>query len=133
MDSNPRRLPLLITAAAAALSLTSLAHAEPAAATPDASAQGTVGVCVRWGADSGKLADVVVVEPSGDATLDTAIPNTLLGMAWAKPQGYAGEWVGLSVGVAGSQPSGKVPSCNSLAEEVVGPAKPLPTGKLLRA
>ena len=88
---------------------------------------------MRWGAAADKLAEVVVVEPSGNALLDSAIPNTLREMPWAKPQGYGGEWVGLSVGVAGSKPTGKVPSCNSLAEEVTGPARPLASGKLLKA
>ncbi|HEY8572760.1 hypothetical protein [Phenylobacterium sp.] len=133
MKTFQRRLTLLFPAAAAAFALAGFAHADEAAeAMP--SPQGTVGVCVRWGADANKLADVVVVEPSGDQTLDTAIPGTLLGMPWKRPQGYGGEWVGLSVGVAGSQPKGKVPDCASLAaEDVTGPARPLAIGKLLKA
>lgn len=124
MNRTQRRLTLLLPAATVAFALAGFARAE----TPDAAGKGTVGVCVRWGTDDSHLAEVVVVEPSGDATLDAAVPGTLRDMEWKKPEGYGGEWIALSVGVAGAQP-GKVPNCDTLAEEAAGPARPLATGK----
>lgn len=131
MNTHRRRLALLLPAAVTALSLAGMAGAQTAATAADPAA-GTVGVCVRWGADDSRLEDVVVVEPSGNKPLDAAIPGALLGMQWTKPSGNGGEWVALSVGVAGSQPSAKLPNCAALGpEEATGPARPLATGKSL--
>lgn len=127
---------LALPAVAAVLALAGAAHAEtsPAATTAQEAAKGVVGVCVRWGYDDTRLADVVVVEPSGDDVLDSIVPNTLRGMEWKKPQGYAGEWVALSVGVAGAQPvGGKEPSCAEVAAEAATPFRPLAVGKLTAA
>jgi len=124
------RFSLLIPAAAAALSFAGLARAEePSAGEQDPAMKGTVGVCVRWGADPAHLAEVIIVEPSGNSALDSVVPNTLRGMEWKKPDGYQGEWIGLSVGVAGASPTGRVPDCGSLTEPAMGPARPLATGK----
>ena len=98
-------------AAAAALAATTAARAETAA---PAASQGVVGVCVRWGDDAHHLADAVVVDSSGNSLLDEAIPGTLRSMAWDKPAGYDGAWLGLSIGVDGAKPSDKMPDCGGL-------------------
>jgi hypothetical protein len=129
-------LTLALPTAAMTLALAGLARAETAASTAaePPSGKGVVGVCVRWGNDDSHPSDVVVVEPSGDPALDAVIPNTLRGMPWEKPDNYDGEWVALSVGVAGSQPSTKLPSCDALAAEDANvPSRPLATGKLISA
>jgi hypothetical protein len=99
-------------AAAAALAATGVARAETAAPA----AQSVVGVCVRWGDDAHHLADAVVVDSSGNALLDEAIPRTLRSMAWDKPDGYNGAWLGLSIGVDGAKPSDKLPDCGALGD-----------------
>ena len=105
-------------AATAAFAATGMARAETAAApaAAEASGQGVVGVCVRWGDDAHHLADAVVVDPSGNNLLDNAIPNTLRSMAWDKPADYDGAWLGLSIGVDGAKPSDKMPDCGGLGD-----------------
>jgi hypothetical protein len=120
-------------AAVAAMSFAGVSFAaEPSAADSagPAASGGVVGVCVRWGADDHHVADAVVVEPSGDAALDTTVPNTLRAMDWEKPEGYAGEWLGLSVGVDGAKPKAVLPSCDGLGGLVAG--KPLVTERAIR-
>lgn len=108
------RILAFTAAAAAALAITGVAHAETSPATPQATGQGVVGVCVRWGEDAHHLAEAVVVDSSGDATLDQAVPDTLRSMTWDKPEGYNGQWLGLSVGVSGAQPADTLPDCNGM-------------------
>jgi hypothetical protein len=119
--------------ATAAMSFAGLglaAESQGEAAAPEAANGGVVGVCVRWGSDDHHLADAVVVEPSGDAALDTTVPNTLRAMDWDKPEGYAGEWLGLSVGVDGAKPKAVLPSCDGLGGLVAG--RPLVTERAIR-
>ena len=84
--------------------------------------------CARIGGDEFA---VLCSDASGEYARVAAALESLQGAAWLH-----NTWSGtlsLSVGVAGSKPTGKVPSCNSLAEEVTGPARPLASGKLLKA
>lgn len=100
--------------------------AETAPPSAEAALQGVVGVCVRWGASSSHLSDVVVVKPSGNALLDAAIPETLKGLDWPSPQGDTGGWTALSVGVGGVEPTGEAPSCDGLASVATTPAPASP-------
>jgi hypothetical protein len=125
---------ILLTAAAALASLAFgnpglAADAEGSQAAPSVS--GVVGVCVRWADDDHHLAEAIVVEPSGDSTLDTLVPNTLRGMTWNKPAGYGGEWLGLSVGVDGAKPSDKLPDCGGLGETSMRVPLKAKKGKLI--
>jgi hypothetical protein len=108
------RILAFTAAATAALAITGVAHAETVTAAPQVAGKGVVGVCVRWGDDAHHLAEAVVVDSSGDATLDQAVPETLRSMTWDKPDGYAGQWLGLSVGVSGAQPADTLPDCDGL-------------------
>jgi hypothetical protein len=80
--------------------------------------KGTVGVCVRWGADPHHVAEAVVVVGSGNAALDEATPRSVEGMTWERPTGaqYHGEWVGitLSFDEPATTPAPPLPSCASL-------------------
>jgi hypothetical protein len=110
------RILAFTAAAAAALAITGVAHAETATATPKAAGKGVVGVCVRWGDDAHHLAEAVVVDSSGDVNLDQAVPETLRSMTWDKPDGYDGQWLGLSVGVSGAKPADTLPDCDGLGD-----------------
>lgn len=112
------------------------AATEPAAPeTPQAgpSLKGTVGVCVRWGADDHHVEEAVVVKPSGNAILDATIPDTLRALTWARPPGDTGAWTPLNVSVDGAPPAQEMPSCEGLtqagsrpAPEPAAPERPLP-------
>jgi hypothetical protein len=121
------RILAFTAAAAAALAITGVAHAETATAAPQATGKGVVGVCVRWGDDAHHLAEAVVVDSSGDATLDQVVPETLRGMTWDKPDGYAGQWLGLSVGVDGAKPADTLPDCDGLDDAAAVSNIPLKT------
>lgn len=109
-----RILAFTTAAAVAALAITGVARAETPSATPQATDKAVVGVCVRWGDDAHHLAEAVVVESSGNAILDQAVPETLRGMTWDKPDGYGGQWLGLSVGLSGAQPADVLPDCDGM-------------------
>lgn len=99
-----------------------------AAAEDAAPPKGAVGVCVRWGADPTKLAEVVLVKPSGDPRVDVMVPEALRAMPFPKPDGDTGAWRAMSVGVGGAEPLDEAPDCGSLASTVDEPitARPLP-------
>ena len=85
----------------------------PATQEEDDSLRGTVGVCIRWGADPNHVADAVVVVPSGNPTLDDAIPNTIRAMTWERPaHDYHGEWVGITMAVSGGTSKIPLPTCD---------------------
>ena len=84
----------------------------PESAPP--SLAGAVGVCVRWEADPVHVAEVVVVIPSGNATLDTAIVPTVKAAAWPKPAGDTGGWTGRFVAIGVPVPAGPQPTCEKL-------------------
>ena len=91
------------------------------------SAAGSVGVCVRWGADDRHIEDAVVVAPSGDVALDKSIPDSLRAMTWVRPDGDQGQWVGVSIALNGGSAAGLRPDCAGLpsqskAEEGAAPA-----------
>jgi hypothetical protein len=78
------------------------------------SLRGTVGVCIRWVGDPHHIADAVVVAPSGNAALDQSIPASVRGMAWDEPDGeYHGEWVGITLKVAGGTGEMPLPKCDA--------------------
>lgn len=79
----------------------------------DVSFRGTVGVCVRWGVDPHHVADAIVVTSSGNAQLDEKAPDTVREMHWDRPtDGYHGEWVGITLQVAGSDMTLPAPQCD---------------------
>lgn len=128
--AQPTRKRILFAAtAAAAMAFAVLSHAAPAADAGASSSPGVVGVCVRWGDDTHHLAEAVVVEPSGIEVLDSAVPNTLRSMTWDKPDGYDGQWLGLSVGVDGAKPADELPDCGGLDEASVHTPLKAPIGK----
>jgi hypothetical protein len=94
------------------------AFAQAPAATPDEDVQGAVGVCVRWGADPTRLADVVVVKPSGDARVDAVALSALREMPLPKPPGDTGAWRPMNMGIGGAEPSDTPPDCGGLAASV---------------
>lgn len=99
------------------------------APAPDAAPpKGAVGLCVRWGADPTKLAEVVLVKPSGDPRVDAMVPEALRAMPFPKPDGDTGAWRAMSVGVGGAEPLDEAPDCGSLASTVDEPifTRPLP-------
>jgi hypothetical protein len=99
----------LFVAVAAALP----AAAQQTATEEQAAYRGTVGVCVRWGVDPHHVIDAVVVTPSGNDQLDQATPDTVMQMRWEKPaDGYHGEWVGITLQVAGSDMTLPEPQCD---------------------
>jgi|GEM_PF-3803182 len=76
---------------------------------------GVVGVCVRWNAaDPLHVAEVVVVTPSGNPTLDTAIVPTVKANSWPRPAGDTGGWTGRYVAIGEPAPAGPPPSCDRL-------------------
>jgi hypothetical protein len=75
---------------------------------------GVVGVCVRWEADPAHVAEVVVVIPSGNATLDTAIVPTVKATNWPRPAGDTGGWTGRYVAISAPVPAGPQPDCGRL-------------------
>jgi hypothetical protein len=90
------------------------ARPAPASGAQAPSLSGVVGVCVRWEADPVHVAEVVVVTPSGNPTLDTAIVPTVKGTAWPKPAGDTGGWTGRWVSIASPIPAGPQPDCGRL-------------------
>lgn len=75
--------------------------------------RGTVGVCVRWGFDPHHVIDAIVVTPSGNEQLDRAAPGTVMQMQWDKPtDDYHGEWIGITLQVAGSDMTLPAPQCD---------------------
>lgn len=115
---------------AAALSVLILVPAAGAAAAAEDAAppKGAVGVCVRWGADPTKLAEVVLVKPSGDPRVDVMVPEALRAMPFPRPDGDTGAWRAMSVGVGGAEPLDEAPDCGGLASTVDEPifSRPLP-------
>ncbi|WP_374468927.1 hypothetical protein [Phenylobacterium sp.] len=109
-------LSTLILSPAAGAAAAAQAPAPDAAEAEDL--QGTVGVCVRWGADPTRLAEVVVVRPSGDARVDALAASTLRNMPFPKPAGDAGGWRAISMGVGGSEPLEEAPDCGGLSSSV---------------
>jgi len=76
---------------------------------------GAVGVCVRWsGEDRSHVSDVVIVESSGDAKIDAEAPGMIRSIPWPVPEGYRGEWMGLSLSFTGAAPRGAEPDCETL-------------------
>jgi hypothetical protein len=76
---------------------------------------GAVGVCVRWrGEDRGHVSDVVIVESSGDAKIDAEAPGMIRSIPWPVPEGYRGEWMGLSLSFTGAAPHAAEPDCETL-------------------
>ncbi|WGM45780.1 hypothetical protein KOAAANKH_00644 [Brevundimonas sp. NIBR10] len=76
---------------------------------------GVVGVCARWESDSLRVVEVIVVRPSGNATLDAAVPPTVKATAWPKPAGDTGGWTGRWVAIGGVPiPPGPQPDCSAL-------------------
>ncbi|MCR5879213.1 hypothetical protein [Phenylobacterium sp. J367] len=99
---------------------------DPAAApAADDDIRGTVGVCVRWGADATKLAEVVVVKPSGDARVDALAAGTLRELPFPKPPGDTGAWRAMSMGIGGAEPPAEPPSCAGLSSVVSDESEPL--------
>jgi hypothetical protein len=92
------------------------APAPPAPPPAQSALAGVVGVCVRWEADPAHVAEVVVVVPSGNATLDTAIVPTVKAAPWPKPAGDAGGWVGRYVAISAPAPAGPQPTCEGLPD-----------------
>jgi hypothetical protein len=75
---------------------------------------GVVGVCARWEADPLHVAEVVVVIPSGNATLDAAIIPTVKAANWPRPAGDTGGWTGRYVAIGAPIPPGPQPTCERL-------------------
>lgn len=77
---------------------------------------GAAGVCVRWADDPHHVAEAVVVNSSGNPTLDAALPESIEAMTWPAPTSpdYAGEWVGIRIAVGGSPSGGVQPDCSTL-------------------
>lgn len=110
---------LMALMSAAVWFVTTPAVAQGANQAAGSDLRGTAGVCVRWDGPT-HVADAVVVVSSGNPTLDRALPDTIRNMAWQAPDPpYHGEWVGITMAVAGAQASMPLPSCASL------PAPPL--------
>ena len=84
---------------------------------------GVAGICARWEADPLHAAEVVVVRPSGNATLDQALPPTVKATAWPKVAGDTGGWTGRWVAVGGAAvPPGPLPDCSALPKHERPPA-----------
>jgi hypothetical protein len=94
----------------------------------DEDLKGAVGVCVRWGADPTRVAEVVVVKPSGDDRVDALATATLKEMPFPKPAGDTGGWRAMSMGIGGAEPLSEAPSCDGLSSVVDEPlfTRPLP-------
>jgi hypothetical protein len=76
---------------------------------------GAIGVCVRWsGADRSHVSDVVIVESSGDAKIDAEAPAMIRSIPWPIPEGYRGEWEGLSLSFTAAPPRATEPDCETL-------------------
>ncbi len=105
---------LVIRLALFAAMVTALpAAAQPAFQEEQVSFKGTVGVCVRWGFDPHHVVDAVVVVSSGNPQLDQAVPDTVREMRWEKPtDDYHGEWMGITMQVAGSDMTLPAPECD---------------------
>lgn len=91
-------------------------------------AANSVGVCVRWGVDDRHIEDAVVVEPSGDVQLDRSIPASLRAMAWARPAGDQGQWVGVSIALNGGNAEGLRPDCAGLPTQSKADGEAHPIG-----
>ncbi|MDQ0466879.1 hypothetical protein QO010_004676 [Caulobacter ginsengisoli] len=73
---------------------------------------GTAGVCIRWGEDRDHVAQAVVVQSTGNVQLDEVIASSVKTMNWPAPgEGYAGQWVGVSLSVGGAPPISTLPNC----------------------
>lgn len=76
---------------------------------------GVVGICARWETDPLRVVEVIVVRPSGNATLDAAVPPTVKTTAWPRPAGDTGGWTGRWVAIGGVPiPPGPQPDCSAL-------------------
>lgn len=108
-----RTISLTLLAAAVAAGASAREPTKPA----EASVSGIVGVCIRWTENPNHVSDVFVIEPSGNAELDTALPATVKRMVWPKPDPpYDGAWVGirLAVGENPVPPTGALPDCSKV-------------------
>ncbi|MDB5421430.1 MAG: hypothetical protein JWR59_1377 [Brevundimonas sp.] len=84
---------------------------------------GVVGICVRWEADPLHVAEVVVVRPSGNPTLDAAMAPTAKATNWPKVAGDTGGWTGRWVSMGGVPiPPGPQPDCSHLPAHKWPPA-----------
>lgn len=84
---------------------------------------GVVGVCARWEADPLRVAEVVVVRPSGNAALDGAVGPTVKATAWPKTAGDTGGWTGRWISIGGVPiPPGPQPDCSTLPAHTWPPA-----------
>jgi hypothetical protein len=86
---------------------------------------GAIGVCVRWrGEDAGHVSDVVIAQSSGDAKIDAEAPDMVRSIPWRVPDGYRGEWVGVSLSFSGAAPRAAEPDCETLMKTQDAPAGP---------
>ena len=123
-----------------ALALPTLAHAQAPSADlarpyllvpPDAdTVNGAIGVCVRWrGEERGHVSDVVIAQSSGDAKIDAEAPDMIRSIPWRVPDGYQGEWVGMSLSFSAAPPRATEPDCEALMQgrdAPAGPGRPAP-------
>jgi TonB family protein len=92
--------------------LFALAAAMTGVSANNADLRGTAGVCIRWDRPA-HVADAVVVESSGNPTLDAALPGTIKEMKeWPAPDAYDGGWVGVNFSVAGDTDDRPLPDCS---------------------
>jgi hypothetical protein len=104
---------------AASMSAPAFAADAPVVASTEA-VGGTAGVCVRWGEDRDHVAQAVVVQSTGNTQLDEVIATSVKTMNWPAPaEGYAGQWIGVSLSVGGAAPISSLPNCALLDAQVV--------------
>jgi|SRR5215217_4183913 len=95
---------------------------------PAATAQrGVPGVCIRWAQRrSGKVAEAVVVQSSGNAALDERVARAIPTMDWAVGvDDYRGQWVGIWMAVGGApapDETAPLPDCSTLRDHSWAPA-----------
>lgn len=83
---------------------------------------GVAGVCIRWGGDDLlHPLEAVVVDPSGDASLDAGLPAAIIKMRWPAPGGYeGGKWMAAIMAVSGTADTAPKPNCDSLPDKSGG-------------
>jgi hypothetical protein len=76
---------------------------------------GTVGVCIRWGADPAHVEDALVVAPSRNDALNAFVTTQIKAMEWQRPKSdYHGEWEGVNLVFGQTDPDSKLPDCRGV-------------------
>jgi hypothetical protein len=114
-----RSITLRAGAVAAAVLTTFLAATASSAQTPPVASgdglTGTVGVCIRWGADPAHVEEALVVAPSRNDALNSFVTTQIKAMEWQRPKSdYHGEWEGVNLVFGHADPDSKLPDCRDV-------------------